>query len=136
MCSCLACNDRAEDATDDACAELDPAVVVVVAVMAIVTVVTMARCHRTRRRQAVRRMDVVRRGMMCRHRTGNRLVWRGLWHRLGDLGHRRLALGHRTSVVRRCRESRATQRDTGDTGHHHFLNHVVHITPTFLRFMR
>ena len=152
MCSCLACNDRAEDATEDARTELDPAVVVVVAVMAIVTVVTMARCHRTRR-QMVHRMDVARRGMMRWHRTGNRLVRRGFRHRLRDdvvlhrlghglrhrfrdLDHRRLALGHRAIVVRRRRESRAAQRNTGDTGHHHFLNHVVHITPTFLRFMR
>ena len=99
-----------------------------------VMMVVMARRHRTRR-QTVRRMDVVRRGMVRWHRTGNRLVRRGLRHRLRDLDHRRLALGHRTSVVRRCRESRATQRDTGDTGHHHLLNHVVHIPPTFLSML-
>ena len=61
------------------------------------------------------------------------VVMRRLRHRFRDLDHRCLALGHRTSVVPRCRESRAAQRDTGDTSHHHFRNHLVHITPTFLQ---
>ena len=50
LCVCgLTCDEGSDDSADDACAEFDPAVVVVVAVMALVTVVAVARRHRTYR---------------------------------------------------------------------------------------
>ena len=50
LCVCgLACNEGSDDSADDACAEFDPAVVVVVAVMALVAVVAVARRRRTYR---------------------------------------------------------------------------------------
>ena len=138
--------DCADDSADDR-AEERCAADVVVALVAFMTVVAAATRGR-RRRRVMRRTDRVmvdgslddrvRHGF--RHRLRDDLVLHrlghGLRHRLRDLGHRRLALGHRAIVVCGRRESRAAQRNTGDTGHHHFLNHVVHITPTFLRFMR
>ena len=50
MCVCgLTCDEGSDDSADDACAEFDPAVVVVVAVVALVAVVAVARRRRTYR---------------------------------------------------------------------------------------
>ena len=138
--------DCADDSADDRAEERCTADVVV-ALMAFMTVVAAATRGR-RRRHVIRRTDrVMVDGSLddmvrhrLRHGLGNDLVLHrlgdGLRHGLSDLNHRRLALGHRHVVVLGRRESRTAQRDTSDTGHHHLRNNLVHITPTFLRFMR
>lgn len=95
-CFGLACDQSADDAADDACAELDPAVVIVVAIVALVTVVTMARSHGATGGLVVGRVhrggrtvrDGLWRGTMVHDRLRRRPV-------LGDQG-RGLGLAHRS----------------------------------------
>ena len=55
----LSCDQSSDDSADDACAELDPTVVIVVAVGALVAVVAVARGHGARRGHVVHRADLV-----------------------------------------------------------------------------
>lgn len=131
----LACDEGANDSSDDACAEFHPTVVIVVAVIARVAVVTVARGHGARRGHVVCRTDLV----VMVHRSlrlvlvvdRRRLV--GLNGLAGfvahRLDHRRLALGRGTVPMLRRRHRAAAERHARQTRNHHLLDHLLHNAP-------
>ena len=148
-CFGLACDQSADNAADDACAEFDPTVVIVVAVIALVAMVTMARglgatsglvlssVHRDGR--TVR--DGQRRGAAVHDRLRRRLVLGNLGRGLGlahRSGHRGLlsVLNHplgfgRAARLRAlgCGHGRTAHRQARETRDHHLLDHLFHNAP-------
>lgn len=100
-CLGLACDQSADNAADDACAEFDPTVVIVVAVGALVAVMTVARGNRATSGLVV--SDVMLRGPgvqdgLCRGTVSHDGLRCGLLvHNLGS----GLGLAHRVSPDRR-----------------------------------
>lgn len=135
-CLGLACDQSADNAADDTCAEFDPAVVIVVAVVALVAVVTVARGSRAT--SGLVASDVMLRSRVARRSLRLLLVvdrrrLAGLDGLVGfvtrRLDHRGLALGRRTVPVLRRRHRAAAERQARQTRDHHLLDHLLHNAP-------
>ena len=152
-CFGLACDQSADNAADDACAEFDPTVVIVVAVIALVAVMTVARGNRATSGLVV--SDVMLRGPgvqdgLCRGTVSHDGLRCGLLvHNLGSglglahrSGHRGLLRGLRSLLdhplgfgraarlrALGCGHGRTAHRQARETRDHHLLDHLFHNAP-------
>lgn len=152
-CLGLACDQSADNAADDTCAEFDPTVVIVVAVGALVAVMTVARGNRATSGLVV--SDVMLRGLgvqdgLCRGTVSHDGLRCGLLvHNLGSglglahrCGHRGLLRGLRSLLdhplgfgraarlrALGCGHGRTAHRQARETRDHHLLDHLLHNAP-------